>query len=76
MKIATIQVGELGFGGGVGDWYVYPENISTKELKVEVEDLFPFYDWVLRPVALPEHIDAEKVFEKFAEKELVLYRLN
>lgn len=43
------------------EWYYYPEDISTIELKIEITDLLPYVDGLIVQMPLPEHIDIEVI---------------
>ena len=42
-------------------WYYFPEDISTIELKTEIVDLLPYVDGLIVQMPLPEHIDVEVI---------------
>ena len=43
------------------EWYLYPEDITTDDLKVEIVDLLPYVDGLIVQMPLPEHIDVEVI---------------
>lgn len=52
------------------EWYFYPEDISTEELKQEVIDLLPFVDRLLFfPIYMP-HIDITKFEDLIGDYEV------
>lgn len=47
--------------GIVFEWYLYPEDITTDDLKVEIIDLLPYVDGLIVQMPLPKHIDVEVI---------------
>ena len=41
------------------EWYYYPEDITTEELKCEIIDLMDYVDGLIVQMPLPDHIDVE-----------------
>lgn len=44
-------------------WYGYEEEITTKDLIIEIQDLLPYVDGMLVQMPLPDHIDETAIKE-------------
>lgn len=43
------------------EWYYYPEEITTENLKTEIQDLMPYADGLIVQMPLPSHIDVSAI---------------